>query len=83
MNAIETCTIYYNEVEYDCYTVFTPDGSVYGMSRDPYSPLGFNNYIGEADEYLHRHHLGEIVRLEDLETEVIKAITHRLEHENN
>jgi hypothetical protein len=81
--SIDKCTIYKHEEYFDCYTIFTPDGSVYGMSEQPYSPMGFNNYIGEADEYHHGDHLGKIVQPTELNQEVIKAIKHRLEHENN
>lgn len=81
--SIDKCIIYKHEEYFDCYTIFTPDGSVYGMSELPYSPMGFNNYIGEADEYHHGDHLGQIVQPTELNQEVIKAINHRLEYENN
>lgn len=81
--SIDKCIIYKHEEYFDCYTIFTPSGSVYGMSELPYSPMGFNNYIGEADEYYHGDHLGKIVQPSELNQEVIKAINHRLEHENN
>ncbi len=35
----------------DCYTVITPDGSVFGMSEDPTSSQGFNQYCGELEEF--------------------------------
>lgn len=81
--SIDKCTIYKHEEYFDCYTIFTPDGSVYGMSELPYSPMGFNNYIGEASEFEHGDHLGKIVQPTELNQEVIKAINHRLENENN
>lgn len=81
--SIDKCIIYKHEEYFDCYTIFTPDGSVYGMSEQPYSPMGFNNYIGEANEFSHGDHLGKIVQPLELNTEVIKAIKHRLEYENN
>ena len=81
--SIDKCIIYKHEEYFDCYTIFTPDGSVYGMSEQPYSPMGFNNYIGEANEFFHGDHLGKIVQPLELNTEVIKAIKHRLEYENN
>lgn len=81
--SIDKCIIYKHEEYFDCYTIFTPDGSVYGMSEQPYSPMGFNNYIGEADEYHPGDHLGQIVQPTELSQEVIKAINHRLEYENN
>ena len=39
----------------DRYTVFTPDGSVFGMSENA---SGFNQYIGEDDEVEQGEHLG-------------------------
>ena len=76
--SIEDCIIYKHEDYFDCYTIFTPDGSVYGMSEVPHSPLGFNNYSGEADEFEHGDHLGQIVQPSELNQEVIKAINIRI-----
>ena len=35
----------------DRFTVVCPDGSVFGMSDDPISPQGFNQYSGDIDEF--------------------------------
>ena len=81
--SINECVIYKHEDHFDCYTIFTADGSVYGMSELPYSPLGFNNYIGEAYEFKHGDHLGKIVQPSELNQELIKAINQRLKYEKN
>jgi antirestriction protein len=44
---------------YDRYTIFTPDGSVYGMSE---TAEGFNQYIGDSSEIEQGKHLGKKLR---------------------
>jgi antirestriction protein len=44
---------------YDRYTIFTPDGSVYGMSE---TAEGFNQYIGDSSEIEKGKHLGRKLR---------------------
>lgn len=44
---------------YDRYTIFTPDGSVYGMSE---TAEGFNQYIGDSSEVEKGKHLGKKLR---------------------
>ncbi len=44
---------------YDRYTIFTPDGSVYGMSE---TAEGFNQYIGDSSEIEKGKHLGKKLR---------------------
>lgn len=43
----------------DRYTVFTPDGSVFGMSE---IGGGFNQYVGDSDEVEQGRHLGKKLR---------------------
>ena len=44
---------------YDRYTIFTPDGSVYGMSE---TAEGFNQYLGDSSEIEKGKHLGRKLR---------------------
>ena len=44
---------------YDRYTIFTPDGSVYGMSE---TAEGFNQYVGDSSEIEKGKHLGRKLR---------------------
>jgi hypothetical protein len=49
--------VYDNDGEsFDRYTVFTPDGSVFGMSENA---TGFNQYIGDNTEIEQGNHLGK------------------------
>ena len=43
----------------DRYTVFTPDGAVYGMSE---TGGGFNQYIGDSKEVKKGKHLGVLLK---------------------
>ena len=62
---------------FDRYTVFTPDGSVYGMSE---TASGFNQYCGEADELAPKgSHLGK--RLKSVPKEIEWAVIDRMEDE--
>lgn len=81
--SIDKCIIYKHEEYFDCYTIFTPDGGVYGMSENPLSPMGFNNYIGDKEQYYHGKHLGKKIKPSHLNEEVIKAIKERLNDEHS
>lgn len=59
----------------DRYTVFTPDGSVFGMSSDA---RGFNQYVGENDEIEKGEHLGK--RLSKVPKEIEWAILDRMNY---
>ena len=44
-------TVLDNEgITFDRYTVITPEGNVYGMSYDPSSPTGFNQYCCQESD---------------------------------
>ncbi len=66
---------------FDRYAVFI-DVSVYGMSHNPESPQGFNQYccpisdISNDDNYAH---LGEEISFNKLPKEVQNAIKNRME----
>jgi len=62
---------------YDRYTIFTPDGSVYGMSQNPTSPQGFNQYLGDNTEIEMGSHLGK--RLKEIPSEIKIAVMERME----
>jgi hypothetical protein len=62
---------------FDRYTVFTPDGSVYGMSDNPTSPQGFNQYLGEDTEVEKGEHLGR--KLKSVPKSIEKAVLNRME----
>lgn len=38
--------IYFSPIHFDCYTVVLEDGEVFGMSQNPGSAQGFNQYLG-------------------------------------
>ena len=65
---------------YDRYTIFTPDGSVYGMSQNPTSPQGFNQYLGDNTEIEMGSHLGKRLKLIPQELEM--AILSRLKEQS-
>jgi len=58
----------------DRYTVFTPDGSVYGMSENA---SGFNQYLGEKNEIPKGSHLGK--KLNNVPKEIEWAVIDRME----
>lgn len=62
----------------DRYTVFTPDGSVYGMSE---TASGFNQYIGDAkyDNIQKGSHLGK--KLKSVPAEIEWAVLDRMKEE--
>lgn len=64
----------------DRYTVIVPDGSVYGMSSNPSSSQGFNQYSGEKSEFPNGlSHTGKKVDVSKLPEGVQKAIINRME----
>ena len=82
--------IFDNPATFDRFTVFAGDGGVYGMSENPFSPLGFNMFVGEDARFtpwgtrgdiLPGAHLGKRVKLESLPEEVQRAITERITSE--
>jgi hypothetical protein len=57
---IKATVVYDNGGEtLDRYTVFTPDGSVYGMSE---TGGGFNQYVGDDSEVEKGSHLGKLLK---------------------
>jgi hypothetical protein len=60
----------------DRYTVFTPDGSVFGMSE---TAQGFNQYVGESDEIPKGSHLGK--KLKSVPKEIEWAVIDRMTYE--
>ena len=64
---------------FDRYTVFTPDGSVYGMSDNPTSPQGFNQYLGDDTEVEKGEHLGR--KLKSVPKSIEKAVLNRMEED--
>jgi hypothetical protein len=74
---IRGVTIFDNNGEsFDRYTVFTPDGSVYGMSSNPKSPQGFNMYIGDRSDIKKGSHLGK--KLKFIPKEILQAVVDRM-----
>jgi len=64
----------------DRYTVFTPDGSVYGMSESPTrASNGFNQYVGEESEIEKGKHLGRL--LKKVPTGIKSAVLDRMKEE--
>jgi antirestriction protein len=59
---------------FDRYTVFTPDGAVYGMSENA---EGFNQYVGDSTEIKKGSHLGK--KLKSVPEGIKKAVLARME----
>lgn len=57
----------------DRYTIYTPDGSVYGMSENG---LGFDMYIGDVSEIPMGDHLGK--RLDEIPAGILDRVTNRI-----
>lgn len=66
---------------FDRYTVII-DGDVYGMSANPNSPQGFNQYSGTLAELPMARSNGERITMESLPEEVQKAIEARSKSTN-
>jgi hypothetical protein len=73
-----TMVVYDNGgASFDRYTVII-DEDVIGMSENPQSPQGFNQYVGDASEFGDDlSHLGEEVPFAALPLEVQRAINDR------
>lgn len=70
------CTVYDNGgATFDRYTIFTPGGSVFGMS---FNAIGFNLYVGTDDEIKKGRHLGK--RLNHIPEQIKWAIIQRLQN---
>jgi hypothetical protein len=61
---------------FDRYTIII-DGDVYGMSENPQSPQGFNQYSGRLAELPMARSNGERITMESLPEAVQKAIEER------
>ncbi len=58
---------------YDRYTIFTPDGSVFGMSEDA---KGFNQFLGDHSEIEEGEHLGK--KLKSVPKAIQNAVLNRM-----
>ena len=77
---IKDVIVYDNQGEtFDRYTIFTPDGSVYGMSDNALMPNGFNMYIGDDTEIEKGSHLGK--RLKSVPESIKVAVERRMSEE--
>jgi hypothetical protein len=75
LDLLKKVVVYDNEGEsLDRYTVYTPDGAVYGMSSNG---LGFNMYLGEFCEVPQGEHLGK--KLRSVPSEIRHAVLCRIE----
>jgi hypothetical protein len=75
--SIKDVIVYDNGGEtFDRYTIFTPDGSVYGMSDNASMPNGFNQYLGDDTEVEKGSHLGK--RLKSVPKSIEKAVMQRM-----
>lgn len=63
---------------YDRYTIFTPDGSVFGMSEDA---KGFNQFLGDHSEIEEGDHLGK--KLKGVPKAIQYAVLERMEDEED
>lgn len=71
---LHTVVVYDNGGEtFDRYTVYTPDGSVFGMSENA---EGFNQYLGEWYEFEEGDHLGK--KLDSIPDGILKAVINRM-----
>lgn len=71
---LHTVVVYDNGgATFDRYTVFTPDGSVFGMSENA---EGFNQYLGECHEIEEGDHLGK--ELDSIPDGILKAVIDRM-----
>jgi len=71
---LKDCIVYDNGGEtLDRYTVFTPDGNVYGMSE---TGSGFDMWIGDHSDIEQGEHLG--VKLSEVPEDIQRAVMNRL-----
>lgn len=75
---MENIKVFYNGNFFDCYTVVMPTGEMYGMSKYPFGPDSYNNYVGEFSSVLN---LGDQVNFDSLSPMLKEAIQKR--YENN
>jgi hypothetical protein len=74
---IDDVIVYDNGGEsFDRYTIFTPDGSVYGMSENA---SGFNQYLGDNTEIEKGSHLGK--KLKSVPESIKIAVERRMSEE--
>lgn len=78
-------TIYDNPAYFDRYTVCIEeannDAEFYGMSSNPFSPQGFNQFRGTGQDGYHKgKHIGKITSFYQVPLEVQKAICGRMLH---
>ena len=66
---------------FDRYTVILSCGSIIGMSENPLSPQGFNQYCGDIKDYKLENNemIGQKVSIKDLSDDVKQAIREREE----
>ena len=70
--------IIYDSKNYcDRYTIFIED-AVFGMSDNPLSPMGFNQFCGDTSEIKKGSHLGVKIEYKNLNEDVKKAIQNRI-----
>ena len=66
----------------DRYTVILRSGSVFGMSSDPFSPQGFNQYVGEIEDFPKGlKHTGRKLKQEEIPKIIKLAIKDRIAFE--
>jgi hypothetical protein len=74
---VDGVIVYDNDGEtLDRYTIFTPDGSVYGMSDNALMPNGFNQYLGDNTEVEKGSHLGK--KLKSIPESIKVAVQRRM-----
>lgn len=66
---------------FDRYTVILSDGSIIGMSDNPLSPQGFNQYCGDVKDYELENNdaIGQKVSIKSLSDDLKQAIREREE----
>ena len=71
--------VYDNDESFDRYTVIIDD-YVFGMSTNPLSPMGFNQYVGDTSKLQKPYdYLGKDVTEEIFKNEtMVKAIVQRI-----
>ena len=63
----------------DCYTLITPDGSVFGFNDAPYHPQGFGQFCGDFGNTLSSYrHLGKLIKIEDLPEDAQRFVKERI-----
>tara|TARA_R100001163_G_scaffold34553_1_gene26650 strand:+ start:794 stop:1036 length:243 start_codon:yes stop_codon:yes gene_type:complete len=70
-------TIYDSKNYCDRYTIFIED-AVFGMSENPLSPMGFNQFRGDTSEIKKDSRWGVKIEYKNLNDDVKKAIQDRI-----